>query len=220
MIKRLMLMLFVSLVSVESWSETRYTSDIVTVRDGPGTDSAIVHPGIKSNAKLELLEDPVGDWAKIRTEEGLEGWLPKQYLKETPSALLQLDTAKVQLNEAVSKTQTLEKQLKTLQVEHQNLTQQSLLQEQQQEAYAADMLKFQRLAADAENLNQKYREILTSHNIMQTEFDAIKAENDRLKADQTVNHWLFGAGLVILGMVLMVILPALRPQKRHSEWAS
>jgi SH3 domain protein len=218
MIKKLLPALALSLVCFSSWGETQYVSDIVPVRSSADNQAATIHPGLKSGTKLEVLASPDGDWAKVRTESGLEGWVPKRYLRSTPSALLQLDVAQVKLNEAVNKTQKLEKQLRSLQTEHQSLTEQALQQEQQQETYAQDMIKLQALADEAVILNQKYQEILTSHNIMQTEFDAIKAENDRLKADQTINHWLFGAGLMILGMILMIILPALRPQKRHSEW--
>lgn len=221
MIKKLIPALAFVLISVSSWAETRYISDVVLVpvRSGAGNQYRIIHSGIPSGTQMTVLEeDSSGDWAKIRTQRGMEGWVPKQYLTATPTAQLQLDQAKATVAAAVQKAQTLEERLQTLQNEHKNLTTQATRASQERDAYAEELRELKALSADAVNLNQRYQELLTRHEMIQTEFDAINAENDRLKSDQTVNQWLFGAGLMILGMILMLILPALRPKKRHSEW--
>lgn len=220
MIKKLIPALAIALISVSSWGETRYISDVVLVpvRSGAGNEYRIIHSGIRSGTKMTVLENPEGDWAKIRTEGGMEGWVPKQYLSASPTAQLQLNAATSQLKAAMEKAQTLEEQLRTLQGEHKELAAQAKQQAQERDAYAEDLRELRALSADAVNLNQRYQELLARHELIQTEFDAIKAENDRLKSDQTINQWLFGAGLMILGMILMLILPSLRPKKRHSEW--
>lgn len=221
MIKKLIPALVIVFISVSSWAETRYISDVVLVpvRSGAGPQYRIIHSGIKSGTKMTVLEeDPTGEWAKIRTERGMEGWLPKQYLTSTPTAQLQLDQARATVAAAVKKAQTLEERLQTLQNEHQALSTQATKESQERDAFAEELRELKVLSADAVNLNQRYQELLARHEMIQTEFDAIKAENDRLKSDQTVNQWLFGAGLMILGMILMLVLPALRPKKRHSEW--
>lgn len=220
MIKKLIPALAILLISISSWGETRYISDVVLVpvRSGAGTQYRIIHSGIRSGTKMTLLESPEGDWAKIRTEGGMEGWVPKLYLSSTPTAQVQLDATKSKLNTAVTKAESLEEQLQTLQTEYQSLRKKAEQQAQERDTYAEELRQLKALSADAVNLNQRYQELLTRHELIQTEFDTIKAENDRLKADQTINQWLFGAGLMILGMILMLILPSLRPKKRHSEW--
>lgn len=222
MLKKLFAALAISLVCASSWAQTRYISDVVLVpvRSGAGNQYRIIHSGIKSGTKMTVLEeDPSGAWTKIRTERGMEGWVPSQYLTETPTAELQLDKAQSTLNAALQRAQALEERLQTLQTQHQALSKQATADSQERDAYAEELRQLKALSADAVNLNQRYKELLERHELIQTEFDAIKAENDRLKADQTINQWLFGAGLMILGMILMLILPALRPKKRHSEWA-
>lgn len=221
MFKKLFAALAIALVCTSSWAQTRYISDVVLVpvRSGAGNQYRIIHSGIKSGTKMTVLEeDPSGDWTKIRTERGMEGWVRTQYLTNSPTAALQLEQAQATLNQALERAETLEQRLSELQTEHQSLSQQAAQDSSERDTYAEELRELRELSADAVNLNQRYRELLQRHELIQTEFDAIKAENDRLKADQTINQWLFGAGLMILGMILMLILPALKPKKRHSEW--
>lgn len=221
MIKKLIPALAIALISVSSWGQTRYVSDLVLapVRSGAGNEYRIIHSGIKSGTKLTVLEeDPTGDWSKIVTDRGLEGWIRTQYLSSSPTAQMQLDEAQATVAAAVKKAQALETRLQTLQNEHKALSTQASQQSQERDVFAEELRELKALSADAVNLNQRYQELLARHEMIQTEFDAIKAENDRLKSDQTVNQWLFGAGLMILGMILMLVLPALKPKKRNSEW--
>lgn len=221
MFKKLFAVLAIALVCTSSWAQTRYISDVVLVpvRSGAGNQYRIIHSGIRSGTKMTVLEeDASGDWTKIRTERGMEGWVPTQYLTSTPTAALQIDQAQATLNQALERGQALEQRLTELQAEHETLSQQAARDSTERDTFAEELRELQALSADAVNLNQRYQELLERHELIQTEFDAIKAENDRLKADQTINQWLFGAGLMILGMILMIVLPALRPKKRHSEW--
>ena len=104
--------------------------------------------------------------------------------------------------------------------EHNVLTRTANEQAKEGEQYAEELRKIRALSADAINLNQRYQDLLEKHELVQTEFDAVRAENDRLKSNNTINQWLFGAGLVIFGMFLMLVLPAFTRQKRYSDWAN
>ena len=221
MSKKLIVVLSMLLLCTSAWAETRYISDVVLVpvRSGAGNQFRIIHSGIRSGTKMTVLEDPGGDWTKIRTEGGMEGWVRTQYLTSQPTAQLQLNDAQTRLKNATQKAQSLEEQLQTLEAEHDSLNKEASQQAQERDTYAEELQKLKVLSADAVNLNQRYQELLQRHEMIQTEFDAVRAENDRLKSDQTINQWLFGAGLMILGMILMLVLPALKPKKRHSEWA-
>lgn len=221
MLKKLIPALAIAFISLSSWGQTHYISDevLAPLRSGAGNQYRILHSGIKSGTKLTVLEkDPTGDWTKIRTERGTEGWMRSQYITATPTAQLQLDQAQAALQAAVEKARTLEERLQTLQTQHQALSTQATQQAQERDTFAEELQELRTLSADAVSLNQRYQELLARHEMIQTEFDAMKAENDRLKSDQTINQWLFGAGLMILGMIIMLVLPALRPKKRHSEW--
>lgn len=223
MIRYLLLPAALWLFASTAAAQTVYVSDVVyvPVRSGSGTQYRIVHQGIRSGTQMTLLgESSDGEWVNIRTEGGLEGWIPSQYLLREQPARMQLTNAQSRLAAATKRAEDLEAELKSLRSEHNVLTRTANQQAKEGEQYAEELRKIRALSADSINLNQRYQELLEKHELVQTEFDAVRAENDRLKSNNTINQWLFGAGLVIFGMFLMLILPAFVRQKRHSDWAN
>lgn len=210
------------LLSAASLADTRYITDItyVPIRSGPGNEFRILHSGLKSGIKMTVLEAPEdSDWTKVVTEGGIEGWVRSQYLINSPTARLQLIEAQAKLNQSSQQVVKLQTQLNELQAEHSTLSNVSIKQSKERDQYYDELKQLKALAADSINLNQRYQDLLAKHDMINTEFDAVRAENDRLKSDKTIGQWLFGAGLLVSGMILMIILPALRPQKRNSDWA-
>jgi len=170
---------------------------------------------------MTILEQPKDlDWAKVRTPSGLEGWIRKQYLKSTPTAKLRLSTAVEEMTSAKKQLSQVEQQLKELRQAHSLLSKQSDTTQKDHNKVSEELRTLKTLSADAVNLSHRYKELLANHEVLKTDYDSVIAENDRLKSDKTVNQWLFGAGLIILGMFLMLIVPALKPAKRNGEWAN
>ncbi len=71
-------------------AETQYVTDklilgVYGTSDGSGEQTRIV----RSGAELEVIER-AGRYAKIRTEEGDEGWVKSQYLVSDPPAVLRI----------------------------------------------------------------------------------------------------------------------------------
>lgn len=222
MSKRVLIGLFAWLFTSAVFAETRYVTDVtyVPIRSGPGNQFRILHHGLKSGTQMSLLEAPEdSDWSKVVTKGGIEGWIRTQYLVSTPTARLQLGDAQAKLAKATQQIATLQAQLNELQSEHTTLSNNSIQQAKERDHYADELSRLKTLASDAINLNQRYQELLAKHDMVQTEFDTVRAENDRLKSDKTISEWLFGAGLLITGMILMIVLPALKPKKRNSDWA-
>jgi SH3 domain protein len=223
MIRYVLLLAGLWLSASAAVAQTVYISDVffVPVRSGAGTQYRIVHQGIRSGTPMTLLsESSDGEWVNIRTEGGLEGWIPTQYLLREQPARMQLTAAQSKLVAATKRAEDLDAELKRLRTEHNSLARSSNEQAKESEQYAEELRKIRALSADAINLNQRYQDLLEKHDLMQTEFDAVRAENDRLKSNKTINQWMFGAGLVVFGMFLMLILPAFVRQKRHSDWAN
>jgi len=223
MTRYFLLLIGLWLFASNATAQTVYVSDVffVPVRSGAGTQYRIVNQGIRSGTQMTLLgESSDGEWANIRTEGGLEGWIPTQYLLREQPARMQLTATQSKLAAATKRAEDLDAELKKLRAEHSTLAQSSNDQAKESEQYAEELRKIRALSADSINLNQRYQDLLAKHDLMQTEFDAVRAENDRLKSNKTINQWMFGAGLVVFGMFLMLILPAFVRQKRHSDWVN
>jgi SH3 domain protein len=45
-----------------------------------------------------------------------------------------------------------------------------------------------------------------------------KAENEKLKNTDRFNHWIYGGGLILGGVILSFLLQGLGRRKRKSEW--
>ena len=81
-------------ISQFSFADEVYIRDTLYVhlRGGESIEHRIIHHGIKSGTPLDRLETNENTgYTRVRTEEGLEGWLLTQYLVEEPIARTQLD---------------------------------------------------------------------------------------------------------------------------------
>jgi len=79
----------VSASTTTVFADTRYVSDrlIISVRDGLNQDAAVLGY-IETGAPVDVLEEKE-DFLKIKTEDGIEGWVRAQYIvSEKPKALI------------------------------------------------------------------------------------------------------------------------------------
>ncbi len=218
------LVLALLLTAIHSQAQERYVSDtlLVPLRAGTGNNYRIVHRGLPSGTKLELLEETEDDsgvvWSHVRTEGGLEGWIRNQHLLEEPTAALKL----AQLNRRMSQLdgnqrQLLDtnEQLETANAELRN--QLSQLQEahsQLQEQHT----NLRELSANAVSLSAEHKALSENYQLLQTRIEVLQTENERLQNDQRYREWMMGAGILFCGIILSLILQSIGKRKRQSEW--
>lgn len=201
--------------------ETRYVSDIIYVplRSGAGNQYRIIDAALKSGTALTLLESPAdSEWARVRTPNGLEGWIPNQYIMSEVPARIQLTRAQSQLARVTEENNTLKQTNTQLQNENQALTNQASEASTSRATMESELQKIKTLSAGAIDLDRRYQTLLEKHQLIQTELDSIRAENERLVNDQRMDFLFYGAGILVFGMIFATILPALRAKKRYSEW--
>src|SRR3954462_11102916 len=90
------LFLLLTLMAASSVAETLYISDQLTVplRRGPSNGHKIINAALPSGTALEVLgEDQAAGFTQVRTPNGIEGWVPTQYLANQRPARDQLATA-------------------------------------------------------------------------------------------------------------------------------
>ena len=54
--------------------------------------------------------------------------------------------------------------------------------------------------------------------MLQTERDVLKAENDQLKRSDTYKQRIYGGALILAGVILSFVLQLFGKRKRRSEW--
>ena len=208
------------LLSVGSmaFAETRYISDkiYVPLRVGDSTKHRIIHRGLPSGEKLELLEtNEDSGYSRVKTDRGVEGWLPSHYLVENPVARTLLNAAKQQVTDS---NKELREQLKsTTQTSTQTSNIVSEL-EQENTALNEELGEVKRISANAIKLDEDNRRLLESNQMLASEVDVLKTDNARLRENKENEFFLNGAFAVLIGVMITLIIPKMMP-KRRSDWS-
>lgn len=218
-----LILCFYAHLNASALASTQYVKDTVYVpmRSGPSNQHRIIHKGLKSGTALTLMNSEETDgWMFVRTSEDLEGWIPKQYLIDTPTAAITLANKLKELSALKAKSEKIstsaQSQKSTL-----NKTEKKLKQfERNNQKLNTELKKIKSISSGAIELDKKYQNLLEQHQLLQTANDALKAENTNLKNDQRFSQMFYGALLIIIGMLMAVIIPRLKVKKRSSEWAN
>jgi len=199
-------------------AETRYVSDRLEIqmRTGKGTQFKILRM-LPSGTALDVLEvDQQNGYSRVRSAGGVEGWVLNRYLMkgkaardrlaeaEKELARLELENRKLSgsVGELKNVKGSIDKERGELSKENRKLS---------QELDAIRRTASSALAIDAENRDLKSK-IVAYERQAQT----LKQENEGLK-DRTARDWfMVGAGVIILGMIIGLIIPRIRWRKKSS----
>lgn len=222
--KRLILSgwLALSLLSIHTFAQDKvYVSDLLVVnfRTGMGNEFRI-DKRLRSGTvltKLEVSED--GVWTKVLTQDGSEGYVLSQYLVDDEVAKIQLAKAQTRLARLEAQVTQLSAENKTLKTANAKFQSDATSASANVNSMETELKSIKALSAGAIELDKRHNELLEKHQMIRTERDSLRAENESLKSDQSLSFMFYGAGILIAGMLIAVILPAIRIRKRHSDWA-
>ncbi|TGN41310.1 TIGR04211 family SH3 domain-containing protein [Marinobacter confluentis] len=204
-----------------AFAETVYVDDTLyaPIRSGEGTQYRILHSGVRSGTPLELLERSESGYSRVRTPDGIEGWMVSRYLTETPIARERLEAANRQLAEARETVTTLRSELEAVTQERDSLRSSESSLEARAGRLSQELQEIKTVAADALNLNRRNEELSNENQKLRNELEVLTAEKERLEANTDSDFMLLGAGLVLLGIILALIVPALKPTRKTDNWA-
>lgn len=219
-----LLPLSAAVISQPVEAQERYISDLlyVPLRSGMGNQYRIIHGGLPSGTRLELLREEQTedgeDWSLVRTQDGEEGWIRSQFLLDEPTAAMKLATLERRNRELSEQNRQWQERLNQLQNEA-GETEQKLakLRDNYQELQNAHE-ELQSIASDSVELHEQHQSLSENYQMLQTRFDVIQAENERLKKERRYQDWVFGGGILLAGVLLSLILQAIGKRRRHSEW--
>lgn len=202
-----------SLIGTPSIAANKYVSDVIyiPVRSDKNPQANILQQGLASGTKLNFIKEETGTdnnlWSLVITPDGTEGWVRSQNITDKPTAALQLaalSSSSRDLLALQTENTQLKEQLEKIQQEHQQLL--------------TDTEDMRQAATTAFNLEEEHQRMLKDNQLLQTHADVLKAENEKLKNTDRFNHWVYGGGLILGGVLLSLILQALGRRKRRSEW--
>ena len=219
---KLFLIALLILLANTAYAEYRWIGDSIYVplRSGAGSQYRILNKGLKTGTRLTVIsKDPDSDWTHVRTERGQEGYVQNQYLMRTPTAAQRLAEAEQKLADTRQQYQELKSQLSQSQSSGSQLTQNLDTAQAQVRQLTQELDELKRISSDAVNLHNSNRELTHNFQLLQTELDVLKAENQRLQNDTRNTFFVYGAAAVLLGVIIALVVPNMRRKKRYSEWA-
>ncbi len=203
-------------VCASSGAQSAWVSDQfeVTLRTGPSTSNAI-RLTLSSGTRLEVLEqDAETGYSRVQTDGGTEGWVLTRYLMGEPSAREQLERLSSQLSSANEEGSSLTGQLNAIRGEMRGAEDQIRSLESDKQRLESELDEIRRTAANVlaiDRQNDELQEKLTNAEI---DIDRLNEELAGLRS-QTNRTWFITGALVLLGgVVLGLILPRMRWQKR------
>jgi len=222
MLNKIFQIIALSLLSCTVWSQSMYIDDILLVplRSGEGTSFRIVHKGLKSGIKLEVIEQSQqSGYSKIRTPSGIEGFLPTRYLTSTPIAKIRLLKANKDISLLKTENIKLKKELGTITKAHKSLDQNFKKTSTELASNSKELTNIKSISSNALNLDRRNRELRESNEQLRSQLELLQTENMRLKDKSESNTMLMGGGLVTLGIIIALVIPLIRPSKKTDSWA-
>lgn len=211
----LLLCVFLS-VAPSAVAEPAWVSDQfeIMLRTGPSTDNAI-QLMIGSGTKLEVLEnDAASGYSKVVTGGGTEGWVLSRYLKVEPGAREQLTNLTRQLSSVNAEGASMNTQLGAIRDEYDAANRRVTELERTNAAAQAEIAEIRRASANAlaiDRMNKDLQQQLTDTEI---KVSLLQQENDALGQQSNRNWFVAGALVLFGGMLLGLIVPRLKWQKK------
>ncbi len=218
MIVRSALLLLLVTMAGSVWGEaTHWVRDriVISVRNAPTSDAQVVRT-ISSGTGMELLERSAnGAYARVRLENGVEGWVAARYLVDKPIAAMRLAKMEKEWKRFKDENAQLKKELEDLR------------------ELSGDLEAVRRLRAENVRLNtevERFKEINTEPLALANENEKLRSRNlamDKelqmvrqelqVARDRSERDWfLLGAGVLFAGILVGLVVPRLRLRKRDS----
>ena len=203
----------------EQAKSLRYINDrqVVRIRKGRSDKDKIV-TSASSGTELVFISQK-GKYSQVRTKSGKTGWLLSVYLRKTPIARVRLKAVSQSLTQAKSDIKTKDIKLKNLSVQYKKLRQKHQRLENDYTLSQQENKKLNIIASDPIRLTNENKKLSMMSAEMQENIRALRAEMSELRDDTNKQWFLNGAGVVLLGVLIGLLLPKLR-QQRKSDWSN
>ncbi|MEM9058562.1 MAG: TIGR04211 family SH3 domain-containing protein [Pseudomonadota bacterium] len=210
-----------ALLGQAGWAATEYVNDEleITLRSGKSTGHSIVRM-LPSGTPLEVLEpgDDTG-YARVRTEQGTEGFVLSRFLTPEPIARDRLATANRRLAFLNEEKTRLDQEIADLRARLAGVEGERGEFEARGDELSTQLEQIRRTAAStlaiaAENETLKERLDTASRTI-----GALEEENALLRDERDRNWFIIGAAVTVGGILIGLILPRIR-WRRRSRWSS
>lgn len=219
---RRLITIFLILCSASALARTAYVTDElkITLRTGEGTSNRILRMLPTGQRLTVLSSNKQTGYSKVRTASGQEGYVLTRQLVDQPVARDRLAAAEAEVKALKAAPGELSSRLAKLTDEHQALRKEHEALELAKTQVDQEFAALKRTASNAVRIANERNELRKQVASMTREVEDIKQQNRELENKTAQNWFLIGAGVVVGGIILGLILPHLRVRRRKSDWGS
>ncbi|MEJ2042146.1 MAG: TIGR04211 family SH3 domain-containing protein [Reinekea sp.] len=204
---------------LSAYAETLWLTDKlwVNVRTGPSGDYRSLKT-IISGTRMEVLETSEnGDYYRVRTEAGLEGWVPKRYTETEPTGNIRADNLEAEKQQLQQQLEVLDKKYKDLLAGKGDVNGELETLRTNNAELTKELNRIKAISENAINLDAQYQALAEENARIKNDLDVMTAENRSLSEFNDSQMLYIGAILMIVGIILGVILPRLTGNKRRRD---
>ena len=206
--------------SSSCFAETGYITDQlkITLRSGESTTHKVIRM-LPSGTAVEILSrNSNTNYAKVRLPDGTVGYVLSRMLLNERPARERLAEAEQQLVVLRQEPGKLSSQLADLQESHADLQQRFNTIKNENSDLKQELSRLRKVAQDPLRIATERDDAVERSQQLADELDILKLKNQRL-TDKTEQNWfLIGAGVIIAGIILGLLIPHMRVKKNRSEW--
>ncbi len=199
-------------------AKTQYVKDTIYIQlRTTNAENAQVIKALKSGTALKILEEQ-GEFSRVLTPDGIEGWVKNRYLIDQPIAADRLAALEKQLAEAKRSPLRLQNRITELQGKLSELEKERRRLESLNKQLSEENAKLRAVAAEPLALSEENAELKQQNQAMLDELETLRRQQDRTRSENNREWFMTGAGVVVLGIITGLIIPRLR-FRRRSEWS-
>lgn len=203
-------------VAAAASAQSAWVSDEfeVTLRTGPSMSNTI-ELMVPSGTQLQILEEvPESGYTRVRTGGGTEGWVLTRYLMGEPSAREQLETLSRQLIDANEEGASMDAQLGAIRNEYDAANRMIRGLEGDNAELQGQLQDISSRAANTLAIDRQNQELQQKLTDAEIRISLLEQEKDRLASQSNRNWFITGSAVLIVGVLLGLVLPRMKFQRR------
>jgi SH3 domain protein len=191
------------------FADTRYVSDelVISVRNGQNQDDNVLGH-IKTGTAIDVLEEK-GRYLRIKTEDGLEGWVQAQYIiSEKPNARI-IEDLRNELNEQDALSDKFLAKKIIYEIRIRELEQELNINQKNTAKVKSELIelnkKYKKLLSNSENTDELITKLEKSKQLdskLKAEISNLKKGSQNPLKSSMIQPFLAGAGVLIVGFIL------------------
>jgi SH3 domain protein len=210
------------LCSTAALAKTAYVTDElkITLRTGESATHRIMKMLPTGERLTVLSSNPDNGYSKVRTASGAEGFVLTRQLVYQPVARDRLAAAEAEVKSLKAAPGELSSRLAKLTEQHNALLEEHEGLKEAKTQVDQEFAALQRTSSNAVRIANERNELRKQVAGVTREIEDVKQQNRELENKTAQNWFLIGAGVVVGGILLGLILPHLRVRRRKSSWGS